>query len=727
MKRQTEIEAPGNWFQVDFHVHSPASYDFQGKGRDDSGYIWLLEESKSSEIDVIVITDHNDIAGYLKLIDLEDDLRKTIKTLERTGSPVPTRISEQISLFDQVVVLPGVEIDVYPNIHLIIVFDPNKSDEISSFLDNAGYTLDVRGDETSSKNCKWNIDQALQESEKIGAIVIAAHVDSDKGLYEASKRWGQNRITAFCDERLFGMEFINPIARDQIESIMQSKDYARNNRLAFVQSSDFHGKPGQKIGDRRTFIRMDHLDKKEKSKLFQELKKAFRNPDELISAPGRPELQAILKKLEDKPSIECLVNDDDYSRLAQVICAYANTEDGTIVIGRNLKGNWVGQTEKSEDEFAEKILTTVNRFITPQPQVDLKVYSYYGSNYIASLRVKKYSRICILNSNDKIYLIKNGKPELASSKEIIDMAEVQIIERYAHLSITNKLSDMSKKIMGVEDSIDVLPIVRKIDNDSVIMRTVFEIPKLGEILTDENRDFIEMSGNGIVDGNIISLAPTRPRFAKHYLRITAPIGHCHKSEEIFDETSRYSGEKILIAPGGGVYYDSHEHITVTCEAFPPIIFLKIHEEYNKLSVKFVAAYLKSSIAIWYAERCLGSSDITRKAIIAKIPIPVNVDLVNKKRAEKILDDLMILEYEFLRVEADLSKQIDSADENYARELKDRLEQETDRHNNEANSLVNDIDRLFYQFFDLSEKEISIVEQVLRASGLAIFPDTGNPD
>ncbi len=728
MKRQTEIEVPGNWFQVDFHVHSPASLDFQGKGKDDSGYLWLLEETKLSEIDIVVITDHNDIAGYFKLIDLESDLRRTIKTLERTGVPVPAGILNQTSLFDEVVVLPGVELDVYPNIHLLILFDPDKDKEISSFLDRAGYTKEVRGEETSSKNCKWNIAQALQESENIGAIVIAAHVDSDKGLYEASKKWGQSRIEAFCDERLSGMEFINPVSRDQIENIMQSPDYARNSRLAFVQSSDFHGKPGQKVGVRRTFIRMDNLDKKDKSGIFQELKKALRNPDELVSALGRPELQAILKKLEDKPSVESLRNDIDYSLLAQFICAYANTEDGTIVIGRNNKGNWVGQTENCEIDFEEKILTSVSHAITPQPHVDLQVYSYYGSNYIASVRVKKHSQICVFNSNDKVYLLKNGKPEHASSKEIIDMAEKQILERYSHLSISNKLSEMSQKLMGAEDSIDVIPIVRKIDNDSVIMRLMFESPEFGEVLNDEKLDCVQLPGNGFVNGNTILLTPSKPRFTEHYLRITAPIGFCHNSEELFNETSRFSGEKIIITAGGGVYYDTHENINVACAAIPPLIFSKIRQEFNYLDIKFIAAYLKSSIAIWYAERCLGSSDIRRKDIIYKIPIPKNVDPVNKEKAEQLLDQITNHEYEFLRIEKELLEKINACeDDSYRQELEEVLDQETSKHNSAANLLVTNIDKLFYQWFNLSEKEIGVVEQVLRACGLATFPDTSTPE
>ena len=373
-------------------------------------------------------------------------------------------------------------------------------------------------------------------------------------------------------------------------------------------------------------------------------------------------------------------------------------------------------------------MATVNQAIAPQPQVDIQVYSYYGSKYIASVRVKKHSQICVSNSEDKVYLLKNNKPNPASSKEIIDIAEKQLLERYSHLSISDKLSEMSQRLMGAEDSIDVLPIVRKIDKDSSLMRALFEIPKYGALLSDEERDCINLPGNGLLNGNIISLTLTRPRYEEHYLRITAPIGNCDNREEHFDETSVCSGEKIIIAPGGGIYYDSHENITVACEVIPPIIFSKIRQEYDYLGVKFVAAYLKSSIAIWYAERCLGSSDVWRKEIIYRVPIPKNVDTVNKKRAEQLLDQIVNQEYEFLRVEKELlEKVVASENDDYKRELEGAINQERNKHNSAANLLVNDIDYLFYQWFNLTEKEIGVIEKVLQAGGLATFPNTCKPE
>jgi len=719
MIEEKKITVPGNWLQVDFHVHSPGSLDFQGIGKDDAGYIWLLEQAKLAGIDVVVITDHNDITGYAKLLEIESDLLSTKRTLERTNSQIPESVLTQISLFEQVAILPGTELDVYPNLHLIVIFDPQKKvNDISTFLSNAGYTPDVRAKEDTSKFSKWNLEQALQESEKFGAIAIAAHVDSDKGLYDATKKWGQNRILAFCNDNLYGMEFINPVAKDQIENIMKAPNYARNTRLAFVQSSDFHGKPGQNIGERRTFVRMDDVEKQDINKVFESLKKSLRNPDEMVTAPGRPELHAILRKLDNKPAVETIENEDEKKKLIQLICAYANTEDGTIIIGRNSKGNWTGQSESSQHEFDKKIRSVISSSLSPTPSTTIQVYPFYASKYIATIRVKKHQQICAVSESDNIYILESGKPKQASSKEIVEIVESRLIERYSHLSVTARLSEMSQKLLGIEDSIDILPIVRKIDNVSIPMRAALIPPVFGAKIDDENANTFQFVGNGLVDGNIIVLPNAKPRSDDHYLRVSAPIGNYNVTSELkFDEKSIFSGEKLIIVPGGGVYYDNHENIIVACYTYTPIIFTETNTNYTS-GLKFITAYLKSSVAIWYAERCLGSHDLRKSSVYQNLPIPNKVDPACQEMAEKLIDDIIKLEDEFLKAETLLYQEYKDKLPKSLDELFEASRHLTDDHNISANKLIGKVDKLFYDLFGFSTKDIEMIEQVLKSLNFA---------
>jgi len=720
MKEKITLAVPGDWFQVDFHVHSPCSFDYEANDKSESEYIKLLENAISSEIDIIVITDHNDIAGYQKFIDIKNDLLRTKKTLERTNAEIPEIVNFQFSLFEKIVIFPGVELDIYPNIHLLLIFNPQYIDLIDDFLQRAGFSQDVRGDETSSKYHKWSIEEALQEAEKIDAIVIAAHIDSDKGLYEASKKWGQSRISAFCNERLYGMEFINPISKAQIESIMCSPDYKRNTKLAFVQSSDFHGKHNQKIGERRTHVRMDNLDKQDLDKVFLAIKKALRNPDEFISAPGRPELQEILRNLVDEPFVENINIEEDKQKFIRLICAVSNTDGGTIIIGKNSKGNWIGQPEANQLDFEEKIKSLLNQNISPLPDFSLHVYPYSKNNYISTIQIRKSPQFYLPKNEDHLYLLRNGQPVRAQINEIINIAETRLIERYSHLSITNKISAISKNLSATEDSIDILPIVRKIDLKTTPLNLVLGPPKIGYHIDDEESQMVEFDGNGYTQGNVIVLSFSRPRFSEHYLRVTAPFGLLKETNiGSFKDVDVYDGEKIIIVPGGGVYYDNNEDVKVLCDFFTPYILVNDRKETETINFKFLVAFLKSSVSIWYSHRCLGTYDI-RKSIIRDIPIPINVEDENIKEAVNLIDKIVSLEKDFLITQQNFFEKIEYKDIIQSKELLAKSSETVRAHNKKVYPLMCELDKLFYDLFNLKNTEINLIEKTIKSAGLAIF-------
>ena len=485
MKDKQISKVPGTWYEVDFHVHTPSSFDFEVQtDNEESSYIGLLEKAKDSKIDVIVCTDHNDINGYKKLIDIQNDLKGTKRTLTRNNSEILEPLLSQISLFEEIVFLPGVELDIKPCFHILVIFDPISLELASDFLTNAGFTPDVRGREDSASYWKWSLDDVFVEAQKINAIVLGAHVDSNKGLYNNTENWGRARIDAYTNDALWGMEFINPVQRDKIESILKDPKYSRGQKLAFIQSSDYHGKSSQRIGERRTYVRMDDVDKSDKASIFSALKRALRNPDEYISAPGRPELRDILEKLDKQPSVETIQTENDQRTFVELVCAWANSGGGTITIGKNLKGNWVGITAEDEKAIRTSIEELIKTSVYPEPQFGLDIYPY-GNKYIATVQVKMSLRACSLIENDRFFLLESGQPKIASRKALIDLIETRLIERYSKLWITHKLSDMAQRLSGTQDSIDILPIVRKIDQNSHYLSRELKKPMQGEIFTDE--------------------------------------------------------------------------------------------------------------------------------------------------------------------------------------------------------------------------------------------------
>ena len=99
----------GKWWKVDFHLHSPGSYDY-GHGSEAQKNItpeeYLLECMKK-ELDCIVVTDHNTFDWIPKL-------RLALEKLK----------SDQTEGFREITVFPGIELNVQGNIHLLGIFDP---------------------------------------------------------------------------------------------------------------------------------------------------------------------------------------------------------------------------------------------------------------------------------------------------------------------------------------------------------------------------------------------------------------------------------------------------------------------------------------------------------------------------------------------------------------------------------------------------------------------------
>ena len=249
-----------------------------------------------------------------------------------------------------------------------------------------------------------------------------------------------------------------------IGKILKTPDYhQRATRLAFVQSSDFHGRAQQTIGQRRTWVRLDKV-KLEPVEVFQALRRVLRNPDEYVSAPGRPEVQEIRRRLDERntPSVRGIDDPDDVEKLIQYSCAFANSGDGTVIVGRTDRGNWIGIESDSGESLGNRVSSLIDNNIKLLNKLRIEVYQYYGNRFFITLRVRKQNRLCATDGG-KVFTIEQGKPYQSTIQQIVELAEEKLIERYATLSITTQVNRLAHKLSGIQDSIDILPITRKIE------------------------------------------------------------------------------------------------------------------------------------------------------------------------------------------------------------------------------------------------------------------------
>jgi hypothetical protein len=169
--RQTHPGA--RWWKVDFHAHSPASFDFGAEEGKRAAVLtsfrdWLLTYMRNG-IDAVVVTDHNSHEGI-------DKAREELAAMRE----------QQAAGFRELCIFSGVELTVDGGYHLLGVFGPDTSSEdINALLHVCGYNAE-RG--SSLGTTKMSFAEVVQTIVERGGLAIPAHADASKGLFEHDLR-----------------------------------------------------------------------------------------------------------------------------------------------------------------------------------------------------------------------------------------------------------------------------------------------------------------------------------------------------------------------------------------------------------------------------------------------------------------------------------------------------------------------------------------------------------
>ncbi|HAF48862.1 MAG TPA: hypothetical protein DCL08_06440 [Anaerolineaceae bacterium] len=594
----------------------------------------------------------------------------------------------------------------------MIIFDPaTPLEQMRKFIEEAGFPQDNRSIKEEKVNGKWNFDEACVKASEIGAITIAAHVDSNKGIFNDLPK-GEARASAFTQKNLYGMQFKSPKVRDQIISILKNPEYERENELAFIRASDFHGADDENFGAIKSWIRFDSQKMQFSKKfIFSEIKEALRNPLERV-ADGPPKIIEIKKQLEMEVSVESLINEEDQSLFLKYICAFANTSDRTIVIGRDNYGTWKGIKFASKSEMEEKIRLLIEENIFPVPNTDTLIYQNYEDSFFATIRVFKGNSVFAIRSEDRAYILKNDKPFTATIDIVSRLAEANFLKKYRKYSITDYLRTNIRKLEGVSDTIDILSVVRSIEANSVTIKSLlFKYDEIS-LKFDETPEEFYSCPNGYSNGNVIFTTPNMPRLEDSYLRLSAPVFRLSLVDHE-NENEKLSGEKLIIVPRGGVYYDNNDDIFIFGETYPPIVLSK-SEDYDGPDFKYLLAYLKSSLAIWYADRCLGNYDFRLFRVFRDmiIPKPYNKDI--EFTIIEYVNRLLQMEEQFLD-ECNPIHDLTDVEERVNKHL-----EKSKTHNLKANKIMSEIDNLFFEMLKIDDDDRIMIKQRIKVLGLFDF-------
>lgn len=530
----------------DLHVHTPASSDYKCKG-DDEEYYRILQRYVDEKVNLIAITDHNTIEGYKKLMDLKSKLSNFIFNLEQLereqGLPIADVESykKKYEMFNQLCILPGIELDVNPGIHILVIFnDKQEIVEIEKLLIEIGYESDCYGHDKLG-NISVDVLDLFEILSEYDCIVIAAHADSSKGIYDEIE--GQYRAQIFRNERLNGIQYLSQKSADQMMSLLNNKEYQRKSPLAFIKASDFHGN----FSDKPDIIYGDLVECN-----YDNLKKVFQTPEQSISLTENPEVKSLIDNvLQLENSISVDINDNQEKiKITKELCAVMNCNYGNLVIGvsNDTFKNFNGVSLDFEN--LEKILKqSIEEIEMEKKKIELHVTEYpWGKKRIFVIHIRnKNGGISFLKDNTS-YVLEKGKVKQSNVKMLISKAEDNLVMKIKkYMDKNNKrISKLAKELTLLSNLNSCFSFILNIEESNF---RLIDIVDVDIVRNNSTIEFEDPSIAGLNKYNVVLPSDFTPRLDDSYLRLLSHGIYVEgDSYDKFCNEKVFKGNCILVMP-----------------------------------------------------------------------------------------------------------------------------------------------------------------------------------
>lgn len=638
--------------KVDLHIHTPASGDYRGK-KENKEYYEILKKCNKDNISTIAITDHNTIKGYAKFLELKQSTEIGLNHAVSMEAPQDyiDSLRENLLFFSNINLIPGVELSVYPKLHIILLFDESVPlVEIDQFLKVECSLGDASetGDPKSVIN-KTPIELINIASKKFGGNVycILPHIDSSSGAWR--ELTGTSRIELLSHPNVTCCQVLNLDTIHEITNVSKNKEYSNIGRMAFIQASDFHGAEGSRPGAQCSYF------ESEKRIIFKELISLLTNTKPVLSSSKVEEqyndftknLEIIQINLHNNIEFGSKEFEEEASKQ---VCGFFNS-DNTI-----LQVNLFNTQEDYADAVNQLMELIKNRIIVnldpPLLPARLSVLDFSYSSTKKRIIIEILKRLRLYQFNNEI-VVKSGdicKPATSSEVEAI------VVRNSYNRFFKRKelfLSQRAHDIAIASKSFYSQSILSKI-NDRLSK------PNFGNISgafsypspSNELRDIFH-AANGVANGNCYYIDKSKGlggRLDKEsYLRLSCPQ---YQSPTNFNNTgteNKVPENSIIIVAGKGVYYakESKELYSET----PCITFSldeKDLEEHTPDIILGLAVYLKSNFALWYALMFYETADFLPLFLGKRSVVKIPKDIAFLKNMSVFGKNLLTEEKEFLK-------------------------------------------------------------------------------
>jgi hypothetical protein len=402
------------WYRMDLHLHTPASADYQ---EPHVTYLEILRKAEYRGIDIIAMTDHNSVAGYSDMVrDIE--LLTYLEGLGRAQPEELKRLAEYRRLLEKILVLPGFEFTATFGFHILGLFSPATPIRlIEHLLLSMNVPPHVLEEGNSEVGASADVLTAYETINEAGGICIAAHVNSSHGVAMRGFDFGgQTRIAYTQDHYLHALEVTDLGRKDRnsTERFFNGTKSGYERRMRCIQGSDAHRlnalpntdkntkNANLGVGDRITEVLLPE-------RTFEALLEMFQGTDFSRTRPYSPSNQPpdyIQVAREEGASLvqsfhEVMTKAGGrlYSIIADV-CAFSNTNGGTIYIGLNSDPKRPPIGIENPQEEIDLLQQEISRMISPRLDVEIDVQE---------TQAKPIIRVQVPSGGDRPYAIEDNK------------------------------------------------------------------------------------------------------------------------------------------------------------------------------------------------------------------------------------------------------------------------------------------------------------------------------
>lgn len=423
------------WYGGDLHIHTPASKDYQ---QPEITYLDILKQAESKGLRIVAFTDHNTVAGYAEMQREIADLERWKET-GRINAEEEQRLKEYHRLLDKMLVLPGFELTATFGFHILAIFDENTPVRaLEHVLIDLNVPIDLIGEGETEVGSTSDVITAYRTMAGAGALVIAAHADSNHGVAMMRLNFGgQTRISYTQNENLHALEVtdLEKRGRHTTKAFFDGSKPQYPRRMHCIQGSDAHRltRKGSYlgVGDRATDFLLPELSLDALKELFLSddfsrtrpyKRRAPSRPDKVTRArkEGQTERRSFHEHMKRQGG--CLY------AIVRDVAAFANTKGGHIYVGVKADPKASPRGVGDPNQAMAQIESEIKRLVTPSLDVDMHALETEGKNVIRMDVPIGDERPYVLEGS-KIYIRQGARSELAMRDQIISLVEEVLREK----------------------------------------------------------------------------------------------------------------------------------------------------------------------------------------------------------------------------------------------------------------------------------------------------------